>query len=95
MVRAISRKAIREFGKLHADAAPSLSNWLQIVRKAKWRNLAELRADFAGADQVGRRTVFNIGGNKYRLIARVNYRSQRLFILHTMKHAEYVKGEWK
>jgi mRNA interferase HigB len=94
-VRVISRKAIREYGKLHADSVPSLSNWFRIARKAGWRTFAELRADFGSADQVGRRTVFNIAGNKYRLIARVNYRSQRVFVLSIMKHAEYVKGEWK
>ncbi len=90
-----SRKAIREFGKRPADSVPSMSNWLQTTRKAKWQNFADLRADFGRADQVGRRTVFNIGGNKYRLIARVNYQSQRVFILHIMNHAEYAKGEWK
>lgn len=95
IVRVISRKAIREYGKLHSDSVPSLSNWLQATRKAQWRSFAELRVDFGSADQVGRRTVFNIGGNKYRLIARVNYRNQRVFILHIMKHTEYVKGEWK
>jgi mRNA interferase HigB len=94
-VRVTSRKAIREFGKRHADSVPSMSNWLQTTRKAQWQNFAELRADFGSADQVGRRTVFNIAGNKYRLIARVNYRSQRVFILHIMNHAEYGKGEWK
>ena len=94
-MRVISRKAIREYGNLHADSVPSLSNWLQIARKARWRSFAELRADFGSADQVGRRTVFNIGGNKYRLIARVNYRTQRVFVLNIMKHEEYAKGEWK
>lgn len=41
---------------------------------------------------MGRRTVFNIGGNKYRLVARVNCRSHRFFILHIMLHADYSKG---
>lgn len=91
----IGKKAIREYGKLHTDAVPSLSNWLQTTRKAMWRTFVELRADFGSADQVGRRTVFNISGNKYRLIARVNYRNQRVFVLHIMKHAEYMKGDWK
>ena len=91
----ISRKAIRDYGELHSDAVPSLSNWLTITRRAKWQTFAEVRADFRSADQVGRRTVFNISGNKYRLIARVNHRTQKVFILHIMKHAEYVKGEWK
>ncbi len=91
----ISRRAIREFGKAHPDSVPSLSNWLQITRKATWRTFPELREDFGSADQVGRRTVFNIAGNKFRLIARVNYHTARVFILHIMKHTEYVKGEWK
>ena len=94
-MRVIGKKAIREYGKLHTDAVSSLSNWLQTTRKAMWQTFVEVRADFGSADQVGRRTIFNIGGNKYRLIARVNYRNQRVFVLHIMKHAEYVKGEWK
>ena len=94
-MRVISRKAIRDYGEVHPDAVPSLSNWLTITRRAGWHTFAELRADFGTADQVGRRTVFNISGNKYRLIARVNYLTQKVFILHIMKHVEYVKGEWK
>jgi mRNA interferase HigB len=94
-VRVISRKAIRDYGQVHPDAVPSLSNWLTITRKARWQTFAELRADFRSADQVDRRTVFNISGNKYRLIGRVNYRTQKVFILHIMKHTEYGKGEWK
>ncbi len=91
----ISRKAVREFSKIHPDALASLSNWYVIARKAAWKTFAELREDFGNADQVGRRTVFNVGGNKYRLIARVNYKSARVFILHIMKHSEYTKGDWK
>jgi mRNA interferase HigB len=94
-VRVISRKAIREFGELHSDAVPSLSNWLTITRKAKWRTFAELRVDFESADLVGLRTVFNISGNKYQMIARVNYKRQLVYILYIMTHAEYDKGDWK
>jgi mRNA interferase HigB len=91
----VSRKALGAYAKLHPDSAPSLSNWLLIVRKAKWGNFEELRADFGSADQVGRRTVFNTAGNKYGLIARVNYRIQAVFVLHILKHTEYEKGGWK
>ena len=56
---------------------------------------AELKQVYHNADLVGRRTVFNIAGNKYRLIARVNYQSQRVFVLHLLTHAEYDKGAWK
>ena len=54
-----------------------------------------MRSDFAHADIVGRRTVFNIHGNDYRLIARVNYRTKRVFILYILTRVEYSKGEWK
>ena len=70
-------------------------NWYRITRKANWNSLAEVRKDFAHADVVGRRTVFNIHGNDYRLIARVNYDTKRVFILQILTHAEYSKGDWK
>ena len=91
----ISRKAIREFAALHPDALPSLSNWYGTVRRAVWKNLTQLKADFARPDQFERRTIFNIGGGKYRLIARINYTSQRVFILFILKHSEYTKDRWK
>lgn len=91
----ISRKAIREFAALHPDALPSLSNWYGIVRRASWKNLPQLKADFVSADQFERRTIFNIGGGKYRLIARVNYTRQRVYILLILKHSEYSKDRWK
>ena len=70
-------------------------NWYRIARRADWGSLAEVRSDFSHADIVGRRTVFNIHGNDYRLIARVNYRTKRVFILHILTHDEYSKGDWK
>jgi mRNA interferase HigB len=72
-----------------------LLNWYRITRRAKWRNLADVRVDFAHADVVGRRTVFNIHGNDYRLIARVNYRTRKVFVLYILTHADYIKGVWK
>ncbi len=94
-MRVISRRAIREYSEIHPDALPSLSNWFSITRKAAWKTLADLREDFRSADVVGRRTVFNIRGNKYRLIARVNYTTQRVFVLHIMTHEEHNEGDWK
>jgi mRNA interferase HigB len=68
---------------------------VRVVRKANWKNPAELKQVYHNADFVGRRTVFNIAGNKYRLVARVNYLSQRVFVLYLLTHAEYDKGAWK
>ena len=94
-MRVITRRAILRFGKKHPDAWARLMNWYRITRRANWRNLADVRVDFAHADVVGRRTVFNIHGNDYRLIARVNYRTRTVFILHILTHSEYSKGDWK
>ena len=91
----ISRQAILKFARIHADALAPLMNWFRITKRAEWDSLTEVRHDFAHADLVGRRTVFNIHGNNYRLIARVNYRTKRVFILHILDHATYSKGDWK
>lgn len=91
----ISRPTILKFSRRHPDALVPLMNWYRITRRANWNSLVEVRSDFAHADVVGRRTVFNIHGNDYRLIARVNYRTKRVFILHILTHAEYAKGDWR
>lgn len=91
----ISYKRIREFVAIHRDSKSSLSAWFKIANKANWQNFAELRKVYSSADLVGRYTVFNIAGNKYRLIGRVVYRSQTLFVVAIMTHEEYDLGKWK
>lgn len=95
MARVITKRAILRFGKKHPDAWAPLMNWYRITRRASWRNLADVRLDFAHADVVGRRTVFNIHGNDYRLITRLNYRTKKVFILYILTHSEYNKGVWR
>jgi len=94
-MRIIKRGALVEFWQQHPDAKASLESWYGVVRKAAWKTPAEMRAVYGTADLVGRRTVFNIAGNKYRLIARVNYQTQRVFVLYILTHAEYEQGDWK
>jgi mRNA interferase HigB len=91
----ISYKRIREFLSDFRDAESGLMAWYKTARKAKWQNLAELKAVYPSADLVGRYVVFNISGNKYRLIARIVYRSQTLFVVAVMTHEEYDLGKWK
>ena len=86
--------AILQFSDRHKKALVPLMNWYRITRRADWKSLVEVRCDFAHADLVGRRTVFNIHGNDYRLIARVNYQTKRVFILNILTHSEYNKGDW-
>ena len=91
----ISKPAILMFAERYPDALVPLMNWYRITRRADWGSLAEVRNDFAHADIVGRRTVFNIHGNNFRLVAPLNYRTGRVFILHILTHVEYSKGGWK
>jgi len=65
------------------------------MRKNRLSNFAQLREIFPQADQVGKFTVFNIGGNKVRLIAAMHYNRNRLYIRHVLTHPEYDSGEWK
>ena len=91
----ISFKRIRQFFSAHRDAESSLTAWYKTTKKASWQNSAELKEVYPSADVVGRYTVFNIKGNKYRLIARIVYRSQTLFVVAVMTHEEYDLGRWK
>lgn len=95
-MRIISKRRLREFaGKNAPSAGDAVLRWENIVKGASWANPGELRAMFGSADFVGDLTVFNIGGNKYRLIAFINYRCQIVYIKHVLTHHEYDKGDWK
>jgi len=91
----ITRRRIDQFGSLHPDSKNGLESWFSLVSRAKWASLAEVRKVYPKADLVGRRTVFNISGNKYRLIARINYRAQVIFVLFILTHKENDRGGWK
>ena len=94
-MRIIKRGALVQFWERHPDAKPGLESWYNVMRRAQWQTPAEMKLIYSNADLVGRRTIFNIAGNKYRLIARVNYRTQRVFVLYILSHAEYDREGWK
>ena len=94
-MRLISNKALREFAQLHPDADLPLRAFRIKVERGSYANFSELRLAFAGVDKVGERFVFNMGGNKYRLIAGIAFSVQRLWVKSVLTHAQYDKGEWK
>ncbi len=94
-MRVISRSRLREFWEKHSEAQTSLLLWYQRFISSRWKNLAEVRQVFPSADIVGNLTVFNIGGNKYRLITFIDYESQIVFIRNVLTHKEYDKEKWK
>jgi len=91
----ITRKRLLDFSKKHPDSEEPLDRWYRIVKQSNYNSFAELRKTFPKADQVGKFTVFDIGGNKYRLIAYIVYSAQRIYIRHILTHPEYDKGKWK
>ena len=94
-MRIISRKRLREFWDRHGDAEDPLKTWYATARHACWSNLLDVQRIYSRAEAVGDYTVFNIKGNTYRLIARIEYRLQIIFIKDVLTHAEYDKGKWK
>src|SRR5436190_20113343 len=90
----VSLKRLREFWTVHAGAEVPLRAWFTVTTAALWRHFADLRATFPSADLVGNCTVFNIGGNNYRLITRVFYVSHKVYVLRVMTHLEYDREDW-
>lgn len=73
----------------------SLQGWRRVIEKNRFGNWAELRMAFSAIDKVGELTVFDIGGNKYRLIAYIRFEKQIIYIKAVLTHREYDKGRWK
>jgi len=94
-VHVITRKRLRDFAVRHRDAAEPLAVWYALMSKAEFGSFAELRRVFGSVDKVGRFTVFDIGGNKYRLIAAIHYNRRKVYIRHVLTHAEYDRNKWK
>lgn len=65
------------------------------MSKTDFASFAELKRVFGSADKVGKFTVFDIGGNKYRLIAAIHYSRKKIYIRHVLTHTEYNRNKWK
>ena len=91
----ITEQRLIEYTKQHPEAASSLLRWGALVRAAKWRNLVETRRTLPHADPVGQCTIFNIKGNDYRLITRIDYGLQAATLKNFLTHREYNRDAWK
>jgi len=94
-MKLISNRALREFAAAHPDADQGLQAFRRLIECRAFANFAQLRATFATVDKVDQLYVFNIGGNKYRLIAAIAFTPQLLWVKAILTHAEYDKGAWK
>ena len=91
----ITEKRIPETKVKWPMTASALDHWYHLAKGSKPHDFAAMKALFPAIDKVGELHVFDIGGNKLRLIAYVRYRSQKLYIKHVLDHREYERGKWK
>ena len=91
----ITRKRLNEFAEKYPEAENALADWYRLIKQNDFSNFAELRLMFPSADKVGKLTVFNIGGNKIRLIAAIHYNRRKVYIRAVLTHKEYDAEKWK
>lgn len=92
----ITTKRLREFWADHPEAEAPLRAWIKIAEHAAWQNHNEVKATVANsADRYKSRTIFDIGGNKFRLIVKIEDRHGKIFIKEILTHDEYSTGQWK
>ena len=91
----ITRKRLLEFAKKYPECSSALESWYRILKHTDFKSFSDLRRTFPSVDKVEKYTVFNIGGNKVRLIAAVHYNTNKLYIRHVLTHKEYDRNKWK
>jgi mRNA interferase HigB len=91
----ISRRTLREFWDQYPDAQEPLNEWFKAASRATWQNIAEVKQMYSHADAAGECTIFNIRGNNYRLIVKIRYDKQTIYIRFVLTHVEYNKEKWK
>lgn len=92
-MRVISNKRLVDFAALHPESTTALKVWRKCVESTPIAHFADLKALFRSVDRVGRFCVFDICGNKFRLVAAVHFDRQILYVRHLLTHAEY--DRWK
>lgn len=90
-MRVISNKALVDFAASHSDAEKPLQAWRRIIESQDFTSFAQLKLLMNATDRVGDFYVFDIGGNKYRIVAAIHFNRQMLFVRHVFTHAEYEK----
>ena len=97
-MRIISRRRLREFWESRKDDAAvaqrDLLTWWKLAKNADWPGFAALKQTFGSADRVGNCVVFDVGNNRFRLIARINHDKGIVYVLRVMDHAEYDRQRW-
>ena len=91
----ITHKRIRTFIEKYPDSQSSLDTWYKIVKKINYASFNELKQHFSGADYVDGFIIFNISGNKYRLITAIHFNRKKVYIRDILTHKKYDKNKWR
>jgi mRNA interferase HigB len=85
----ISKRTLREFWEIHPQAKEPLSVWFRVLERSKFADFNAIKATFGTADYVAPYTVFNVGGNKFRVITAIHYNRNRIYVRHVFTHSAY------
>ncbi len=92
-MRIISNKALVSFSAIHPDTNEPMQAWRKIIASRAFANFSELKLTFNSVDKVTDYYVFDIGGNKFRIVAAIHFNNQIVYVRHVFTHKEYDK--WK
>jgi mRNA interferase HigB len=91
----VNTRVLDDFVRRHPQSKASLATWWEIAEQASWGHIHDVRDSWGSADYMEGFTVFNISGNKYRLITKIDYVRQRIYVREALTHADYSKERWK
>lgn len=94
-MRIISEKKLREFWQQRPDAENAMREWIKTVKLAHWNNFSDVRKTFNRADIYGGCVIFDVGGNKYRIVGKIAYEFKIVYIRFVLTHRQYDEKKWQ
>jgi mRNA interferase HigB len=88
-VRVISRRALVDFWSVHSQAQPPLAAWLRLIECSDFTDFIALKRTFGAVDYFAPHTIFDVGGNRFRIVTAIHYNRRRVYVRHVFTHAEY------
>lgn len=94
-MRIISERRLREFWQQHPESENAMRELIMTLRLADWKNFSDVRRTFNHADIYGGCVIFDVGGNKYRIIGKIAYQHKIVFVRFVLTHKEYDEKKWQ
>jgi mRNA interferase HigB len=96
-MRVISKSRLRVFWQRHVAARPALEGWYRVVnnKQLTWHDFHDVKKTYGNASLVGVCVIFNVAGNRFRLVAKINYLTHNVFVRAVLTHEQYDEGRWK